>query len=123
MNSGQTERELTLCQVAAETPRLVVSGSVIWLSVSCSLRPGSSRLRVGVGHLVVSGSVIWLSAGRVGRKVPGPWMGLAARRSCNAWPPWRTRAGWTRARSGRQPAALPAKPPGNVADQGHLHPG
>ena len=94
-----------LSQVAAETPQLVVSDSVIWLSVSCSLRPparaGSGS---GVGHLVVSGSVIWLSAGRVGRKVPGPWMGQAARRSCDAWPPWRTRAGGLGPRSGQQPA-------------------
>ena len=32
----------------------------------------------------LTGSVIWLSAGRVGRKVPGPWMGLAALRAAVA---------------------------------------
>jgi len=48
-----------------ETPQLVVSASVIWLSVSARCAPGSSR--IGVGHLVVSGSVIWLSAGRADR--------------------------------------------------------
>jgi hypothetical protein len=33
-------------------------------------------------------------------------MGLAARRSYGGWPPWRTRAGWVRNRSGWRPARL-----------------
>ncbi len=36
--------------MSIETPQLVVSDSVIWLSVSAGCAPGSSRLRVGVGQ-------------------------------------------------------------------------